>query len=108
MRRGEVYWADLPLGYGRRPVVILTRSPVAEVRSRVTVAPVTRRSRGIRSEVPVGRAEGLGRDSVVNVDNVLTVPKELLEPDPIGSLGAAARRRLDAALRWALDIRDGP
>jgi hypothetical protein len=42
---------------------------------------------------------------VVNVDNVLTVPKELLEPDPIGHLGEAAIRRLDAALRWALEIR---
>lgn len=105
MRRGEVYWADLPLGYGRRPVVVLTRGAVAEVRTRVSVAPVTRRGRRIRSEVPVGRAEGLGRGSVVNVDNVLTVPKDLLEPDPIGRLGEAASRRLDAALRWALDIR---
>ena len=104
MRRGEVYWADLPLGYGRRPVVVLTRGAVAEVRTRVSVAPVSR-GRRIRSEVPVGRAEGLGRGSVVNVDNVLTVPKDLLEPDPIGRLGEAASRRLDAALRWALDIR---
>ncbi len=105
MRRGEVYWADLPLGYGRRPVVILTRSAVADVRTRVTVAPVTRRARKIGSEVPVGRAEGLGRASVVNVDNVLTVAKESLDPDPIGRLGEKARRELDGALRWALDIR---
>jgi mRNA-degrading endonuclease toxin of MazEF toxin-antitoxin module len=105
MRRGEVYWADLPLGYGRRPVVILTRGAVADVRTRVTVAPVTRRTRRIGSEVPVGRTEGLGRGSVVNVDNVLTVPKELLEPERIGRLGEAATRRLDAALRWALEIR---
>jgi len=105
MRRGEVYWADLPLGYGRRPVVVLTRGAVADVRTRVTVAPITRRARKIRSEVPVGRAEGLGRASVVNLDNVLTVPKELLEPDPIGHLGDSASRRLDAALRWALDVR---
>ncbi len=105
MRRGEVYWADLPLGYGRRPVVVLTRSAVADVRTRVTVAPVTRRARKIRSEVPVGRAEGLGRASVVNVDNILTVPKELIGPDRIGQLGEEARRRLDAAIRWALDVR---
>lgn len=105
MRRGEVYRADLPLGYGQRPVVVLTRSAVAEARSRVTVAPVTRRARKIRSEVPVGRAEGLKRASVVNVDNVLTVPKELLAPHPIGRLGEAASRRLDAAISWALDVR---
>ncbi len=105
MKRGEVYWADLPLGYGRRPVVVLTRGAVAEVRSRVSIAPVSRRARRISSEVPVGRTEGLARGSVVNVDNVLTVPKELLEPNRIGRLGEAATRRLDAALRWALDIR---
>ena len=105
MKRGEVYWAELPLGYGRRPVVVLTRSAVADVRTRVTVAPVTRRARSIRSEVPVGRAEGLRRISVVNVDNVLTVPKEALETEPIGRLTETTRRRLDAALRWALDIR---
>ena len=105
MRRGEVYWADLPLGYGRRPVVVLTRSAVADVRTLVTVAPITRRVRKIRSEVPVGRTEGLGRASVINVDNVLTVPKELLEPNPIGHLGETTGRRLDAALRWALGIR---
>ncbi len=104
MKHGEVYWADLPLGYGRRPVVVLTRSAVADVRTLVTIAPITRRARKIRSEVPVGRTEGLGR-AVINVDNVLTVPKVLLEPDPIGRLGEIPRRRLDAALRWALDIR---
>jgi mRNA-degrading endonuclease toxin of MazEF toxin-antitoxin module len=53
----------------------------------------------------VGRAEGLRRISVVNVDNVLTVPKEALETEPIGRLTQTTRRRLDAALRWALDIR---
>jgi mRNA interferase MazF len=105
MRRGEVYWADLPLGYGRRPVVVLTRNAIADIRTLVTVAPITRRVRKIRSEVPVGRSEGLGRASVINLDNVLTVPMELLEPDPIGHLGETAGRRLDAALRWALDIR---
>jgi mRNA interferase MazF len=105
MRRGEVHWADLPLGYGRRPVVILTRSAVADVRERLTVAPITRRARRIRSEVPVGRGEGLRHASVVNVDNVVTIPKDLVELEPIGRLGDRARRRLDAALRWALDIR---
>ena len=53
----------------------------------------------MRSRLPTGRA------SVINVDNLLTVPKVLLEPDPIGRLGEIPRRRLDAALRWALDIR---
>jgi mRNA-degrading endonuclease toxin of MazEF toxin-antitoxin module len=78
---------------------------LADVRTGVTVAPVTRRARSIRWEVPVGRAEGLRRISVVNVDNVLTVPKEALETEPIGRLTQTTRRRLDAALRWALDIR---
>jgi hypothetical protein len=35
----------------------------------------------------------------------MTVPKEALEAEPSGRLTQTTRRRLDAALRWALDIR---
>jgi hypothetical protein len=42
MRRGEVWWAQLPSPAGRRPVVLLSRDTAYRVRSAVTVAPVTR------------------------------------------------------------------
>lgn len=71
----------------------------------VTCAPITRTRRGIRSEVDVGPEQGLSEVSVISCDNLLTIPKSMLDADPIGRLDEVARARLDRALRYALDIR---
>ena len=102
--RNEIYWANLEPPAGRRPVCILTRSRVIAVRSSVTVAPITRRVRGIPSEVEVDRGEGLAHGGVINCDNVLTVPKAALDPEPIGDLSVVKQAELDRALRFALGI----
>jgi mRNA interferase MazF len=39
MRRGEVWWANLPKPVGRRPVVLLSRNAAYPVGASVTVAP---------------------------------------------------------------------
>lgn len=83
---------------------MVTRNAAIEVLHAITCAPVTRTIRGIRSEVEVGSSEGLPVASVINCDNVLTVPKRLLDDDPVGRLGRAKRAELDRALRYALDI----
>ena len=49
MRRGEVWFAARP--GGDRPVLVLTRDPVAERISRVGVAVLTRSVRGLVSEL---------------------------------------------------------
>lgn len=100
--RGDVFDADIP-GLGRRPVVVVTRQLVIPVLTSITVAQVTSRVRGIRSEVAVGEAEGLDRDCVVNCDNLSTVPKGALLRRR-GALGIARKAELDAALRIALDL----
>lgn len=100
----EIYWARLPSPFGWRPVCILTRDAAVEALSRVTVAPITRTIRGIRSEVAVGADEGLSDDSVIACDNLLTVPKSSLEREPIGTLSPASMVELDRALRYALAI----
>lgn len=105
MTRGDVVWADLGPPVGRRPVCVLTRDAAIPVLAAVTCAPITRTVRGIRSEVQVGRAEGLRAKSVISCDNLITVPLDLFDRAPVGRLGAAARRQLDRALRYALDIR---
>ncbi|MGH3281830.1 MAG: type II toxin-antitoxin system PemK/MazF family toxin, partial [Trebonia sp.] len=61
-----------------RPVLVLTREIVIPQRTQVTVAPVTSTARGLSVEIPVGRANGLGHDSVVNCDNIVTIPKTAL------------------------------
>ena len=104
MRRGEIYWADLPAPAGRRPVVIITRDSAIPVLHGIVVAPITRTIRDIPSEVKVGRAEGLPQRSVINCDNVATIHKGLLPEKKAGSLGFAKLRELDSALRFALGI----
>lgn len=105
VRRGEVYWADLPSPAGRRPVLVLTRDATLRVLNKVTVAPLTSMIRGLDSELVVGGAEGVPKPSVVSLDNILTVPRQLLDGDALGALGAERIPELDRALRYALQIR---
>ena len=104
MRRGELYWADLPDPYGRRPVLVISRSASLRVRTRVTVAPVTSTVRGIASEVAVGKRQGVRGGSVITCDNVQTILQARLDPQPIGRLSVPKTIELDRALRFALGI----
>ena len=78
MRRGEVWWADLPSPASRRPVVLLSRNEAYAVRELVTVAPVATRVRRIPTEVALGVAEGLPKACVVNLDTITTIPRRTL------------------------------
>lgn len=82
---------------------VLTRDAALDVLTAFTCAPITRTIRGIRSEVEVGPDEGLPEPSVISCDNLITVPRSVLD-EPVGHLGLDARARLDRALRYALDI----
>lgn len=63
-----------------RPVLVLTREVVRPYLTRVTVAPITTTIRGLSTEVPVGRRNGLGQASVISCDNIVTVPEAALGP----------------------------
>ena len=91
MERGEVWWANLPAPAGRRPVVLLSCNVAYAVRTSVTVAPVTQTIRGISSEVPLGRSDGMPRRCVVNLDDVLTIPMVIVT-DRISHHKADARQ----------------
>lgn len=74
MRRGEVWFATTP--GGDRPVLVLTRDPVADRIQAVVVATLTRTRRELVSELVLTAADdGLPTDCVVNFDNVHTVPR---------------------------------
>lgn len=88
-RRGEVWLAALDKV---RPVVVLTRDPLAGVLHSVIVGPVTSRVRAISTEVPVGRADGVPRDSVVNLDGTQLVSRKRL----IRRVGRARPETMDA------------
>jgi mRNA interferase MazF len=100
---GGVYWADLGGGYGRRPVVVLTRPEVVDRLTSVTVAPLTRTVRSIITEVPLGVSDGLPTACVVNLDNVQTLPRELLG-QRIATLSEARLRDVFRALLAAFAI----
>ena len=57
-----------------RPAVILTREEVVTFRNLVSVVAITATVRGLSTEVPVGLENGLDKSSVVNCDDVHTVP----------------------------------
>ena len=77
MQRGEIWFATTP--GGDRPVLVLTRDPVAERIGSVVVAALTRTRRGLVSELNLTAAnDDVPADCVVNFDNVHTLPRESL------------------------------
>lgn len=68
---GQIWWADIDKV---RPVLVLTRSAVAERVHRVLVAPITSTVRDIPVEVPLGPDDGVAAGSVANLDNTQLVP----------------------------------
>lgn len=93
--RNAIFWADLGPPAGRRPVVIVSRDAATAVLNSVIAVPITRTIRGIRSEVPLGPANGLPDDCVANCDHVMTIPIERLEGRPVSTLDFAERVALD-------------
>ncbi|MGH9137800.1 MAG: type II toxin-antitoxin system PemK/MazF family toxin [Acidimicrobiales bacterium] len=91
-RRGDLWFADVP-GDKRRPVLVLTRNPMGRLLHSVICAPVTTTFRGLETEVRLGSAEGLRRESVANFDNVFLLPRQRL----IRRLGHAPRPTMEAA-----------
>lgn len=59
-------------------MLILTRDSVLEYLGETTVAPITSTVRGIASEVPITKADGMRMDCAVNLDHVQTVSRERL------------------------------
>ena len=103
MKRGEVWWVEMPLPVGRRPAVLLSRNSAYRVRAAVTVAPVTRTIRNIPVEVLLDRGDGMPARCVVNLDDITTLPKSLLK-HRVTALSAEKIRKIDQAIRFALDL----
>lgn len=100
MNRGEIWLAQV--GRKRRPVLILTRSAVIDVRQLVTVAEITTRIRGIAAEVDLDHeAAGLDRPSVINCDGLHTIEQSRLTTS-VGTATATTMHRVCAAISYAL------
>ncbi|MDQ6613627.1 MAG: type II toxin-antitoxin system PemK/MazF family toxin [Actinomycetota bacterium] len=77
MQRGEVWFAATP--GGDRPVLVLTRDPVADRIDSVAVAALTRTRRVLVSELDLTPGEdGVPTECVANFDNLHTLPRASL------------------------------
>ena len=87
-----------------RPVLVLTREPARAAMRRVTVAPITTTAKGLSTEVPVGRDNGLEHNSVISCDNILTIEQTQLGLH-IGYLFERQEAALAAAIVSAFTLR---
>ncbi|MBI2858289.1 MAG: type II toxin-antitoxin system PemK/MazF family toxin [Chloroflexi bacterium] len=104
MRRGDIWWAELPQPIGRRPVVLLSRDVAYRVRTSVTIGVVTRTIRTIPVEVPLGTEDGMPQECVINLDDILTIPKTRLV-ERITTLSPQKMAAIVRAIVFALDLR---
>jgi mRNA interferase MazF len=100
VKRGELWLAEV--GRKTRPVLLLTRSEVLDVRELVTVAEVTTSIRGLAAEVDIDYIEvGLDRPSVINCDSLHTVSQASLT-GPVGRVGEDVLRKVCSAVAYVL------
>lgn len=104
MRRGEVWWAELPPPIGRQPVVLLSRDVAYRVRTSITIGIVARIARNIPVEVPLGKEDGMPQQCVVNLDDILTIPKARLT-ERINTLSPQKMPAVARAIIFALDLK---
>jgi mRNA interferase MazF len=98
--QGEIWWAEAV--DKRRPVLVVTRSESAAVLTWLVTAPVTRKVRGIPTEIRLGDAEGLAGDCVANFDNLQPVRRSYLT-SRVGGLSGARRHEICRALAALAD-----
>jgi mRNA interferase MazF len=98
-RQGEIWWAEAE--DKRRPVLVVTRSEAVGVLTGIVVAPVSRTVRGIPTEIPLGRDEGLASDCAASFDNLQRVLRSALTART-GDLGTR-REEICGALRALAD-----
>jgi mRNA interferase MazF len=112
MRRGDLWWADLPdpTGSGpgyRRPVLVIQAD--AFTQSRIATVVVVPLSSNLRiapapGNVLVSPSEsGLARDSVINVSQLLTLDKLLLT-EYIAPLSTLTLLAVEHGIRLVLNL----
>jgi len=103
VRRGEVWWVDLPRPFGRRPAVLLSRDEAYELRTDFTVALCTSHAYGIDTEVPLGPDDGLPGRCVVNLDMIQTIRSTRFDK-AISLLSREKMAAVETALQFALGL----
>jgi mRNA-degrading endonuclease toxin of MazEF toxin-antitoxin module len=87
----------------RRPVVVVSRDDTRGARTLATVATITRKARGLASEIELDERDGLPRPCVANCDDFTTIRKARLIRR-IGRLSEVKLIELNGALKFALQL----
>ncbi len=112
MRRGEIWWASLPVPRGsepgfRRPVVVVQSDAFNRSQIRTVVAAVissNMRLADAPGNVALSHRESrLARDSVINVSGVITLDRSYLT-ERVGKLSAKLIAAIDDGLRLVLSL----
>ncbi len=103
MKRGEIWWVELGSLGQRRPVLLLSRNDAYAVRSLVLAAPITKRLRGVPSELRLGTAEGLPEECAANLEVITTIPKDSLV-DLVAALAAEKVEAMESAIKFAMGM----
>ncbi len=112
MRRGEIWWADLPEPLGsspgfRRPVLIVQDNEFNQsLINTVIVAAITGNTRIAKAKGNVlitSNQSGLPKDSVINVSQLLTVDKSVLI-EYVSTLSESKIEPVDEGLRVVLSL----
>ena len=102
MEQGEVWWAEAR--DKRRPVLIVTRSEAIPVLKTVVVAPVTRKARGIPTEIALDERDGLRVPCAASFDSLQPLRKTTLT-SRVGSARPGRRASICRALAAFADCR---
>ena len=107
MRRGHLHWAEMDK---RRPVLILSPESRNERASDLIVLPCSTVLRGGPWHVRLARGEGgLARPSVLLCEQITTMLKRRVSPEPIGSpLTATRMAEVERAVLLAIGIVEPP
>lgn len=112
MRRGEVWWADLPdpVGSGpgmKRPVLVIQSNPFNESRIATVIVAIITSNLGLADSpgnVRIGKTDsGLPKPAVVNVSQLLTIDRTLLM-ERVKVLAASTLHKIDEGIKLVLAL----
>ena len=112
MQRGDIWWADLPEPAGsgpgyRRPVLVVQADAFTFSRIATIIAVVL--SSNLRLAAAPGNVlvrateSGLAKDSVINVSQIITVDKAMLD-EYIGHISPNTLETVEQGIRLVLDL----
>jgi mRNA interferase MazF len=112
MQRGDIWWAELPEPQGsgsgyRRPVLVVQAD--AFTRSRIATVIVAAITGNLRLATAPGNVfvpateSGLPQDSVVNVSQIITLDKRILD-EYVERVSARTMSQVEEGIRLVLDL----